>query len=295
MTDTGRVREGNEDTFILRQMWSERYALAAAIDGMGGYEGGEIAAEIAKGKIQEYLDSHPEGERGQLLKEAVVHANNAIVHARRSDVKLREMGCVLTALLLDRQGRKAWMAHIGDSRLYRFRSGVLTKLSHDMSMVGYREEMGSLTEEEAMRHPRRNVIDRAAGDRLLAAEDEDIETCQWDVQAGDLWLLNSDGLSDMVTSATISQILTKREPVEGSKEEASLCLADGEEVQACEAVAGMTRQLVHAANEAGGKDNITVVLIQTGERDAAEEVVEDAEEAPAPRDERVVVTECKET
>ena len=239
-TDMGRVRKNNEDAFIARTLWDGDTYLAAAIDGVGGYEGGEIAAAIAAKTIPEYLSASANGERVELLKQAVTAANNAIFEARESDPEHGRMSCVLTAAVVDVAQKQISMVHVGDTRLYAFREGVLTKLSHDHSIVGYREEIGDLTEEEAMNHPQRNVIGRDVGSERHKVNDDDfIEARVFPLMGNTTLLLCSDGLTDMITSAAIAKILGGP----GS-------------------LAAKSDALIRAALEAGGKDNVTVVLFE---------------------------------
>lgn len=239
-TDMGRVRTNNEDAFVAQKIWDDNTYLAIAIDGVGGYEGGEIAAAMAQKTIPEYLSASSNGERVELLKQAVTAANNAIFEAREADSEHGQMSCVLTAAIVDVEHRQISMAHVGDSRLYSFHVGKLKKLSHDHSLIGYREEIGDLTEEEAMHHPQRNVIGRDVGSQKHKASDEDfIEAQVFPLLPNTTLLFCSDGLTDLVTSATITMILEQ----EGKLEEK----ADA---------------LIKAALEAGGKDNVTVVLFE---------------------------------
>ena len=143
-TDVGRQRTNNEDAFVVEQL-DENTVLAVVIDGIGGYEGGEVAAEIAKIEIPSYLKEFNRGERLELLKQAVVCANNAIYDRRRFDTARPHMGCVLTSALIDANRKVIDMVHVGDTRLYQFHQGNLRKLSHDHSYVGYCEENDELT------------------------------------------------------------------------------------------------------------------------------------------------------
>lgn len=236
-TDLGKNRTNNEDAFIAQFIWSDQVMLAAAIDGVGGYEGGEIAAAIAKQTIVDYLQSYPNGKRSDLIKQAVVEANNAIYKAREEYDKHPQMSCVLTAALIDTQSGYLHMAHIGDTRLYQYADGQIKKLSHDHSLVGYREEIGELTEDEAMHHPQRNVISRDVGSQFMDINTDQVETASFPLVSNATYLLCSDGLSDMLTSSMMEAILNSDKTPE-------------EKVQA----------LIDKANEEGGNDNITVVL-----------------------------------
>jgi serine/threonine protein phosphatase PrpC len=239
-TDMGMVRTNNEDAFVVRNIWDDKHVLAVAIDGVGGYEGGEVAAAIARDSIQQYLLENTEGEKAELLKRAVVHANNRINAERNSDAERSQMSCVLTAVLVDVAEQYINMAHVGDTRLYQYCDGEMTKLSHDHSLVGYREEIGDLTEEEAMHHPQRNIISRDVGSRYIPEDDDEyVEVNSFPLLPNSTLLLCSDGLCDMITSAEMTTVLAASTSVE-------------EKVSA----------LIAAANAAGGRDNVTVVLVE---------------------------------
>lgn len=237
-TDMGRVRRNNEDAFICQHIWDDSHVLCAAIDGLGGYEGGEVAAEIARTTIISYLNDFAFPEYGQLLKGAVIEANNEIVRQHQARPKVSQMGCVASVGLFDLSAGFLYIAHVGDSRIYQFSDGVLKKLTHDHSLVGYREEIGEMTEEAAMHHPRRNVIDRYLGECELPADtDGYIEMSIFPLHGDARYLFCSDGLTDMITSAQIKEILSEGITVEGQ-----------------------VKSLIAKANEAGGKDNVTVVI-----------------------------------
>lgn len=248
-TDMGRKRTNNEDAFAVQYLWDREHILAVVIDGVGGYEGGEVAAELARKNIVEYLENYGNGERLDLLKQAVIQANNAIFSARKELSQYAQMSCVLTAVLVELRERRVNMAHVGDTRLYQYADGDLVKLSHDHSLVGYREEIGELSEEEAMRHPQRNVIGRDVGSVFLENNTDDyVETAVFPLLPGSVLLLCSDGLCDMLTSVQMAQVLARYDAL-GDKANA----------------------LVREANEAGGKDNVTVVLVEAPAEDPADE------------------------
>lgn len=243
-TDVGLQRANNEDAYCVRHIWSDDYVLAVVIDGVGGYEGGEVAAAIAETSIVSYLERYPNGDRLDLLKHAVIFANNAIVEGRAGNENLSMMSCVLTAILVDVVDRQFHMVHVGDTRLYQYCQDTLLKLSHDHSLVGYREEEGFLTEEEAMRHPQRNIINRDVGSAYHEINDRHfLESATYPLLPESILLLCSDGLSDMLKSAEIKSILSEK----GTLEEKS-------------------DALIARANFYGGKDNVTVVLVAFGEQ-----------------------------
>lgn len=252
-TDMGRVRKNNEDAFVAQKLWDDNTFLAIAVDGVGGYEGGEIAAEIASKTIPTFLSASPNGERIELLKQAVTAANNAIFDAREIDPNHSQMSCVLTAAIIDMTKSEISMAHVGDTRLYSFHKGVLNKLSHDHSIIGYREEVGDLSEEAAMKHPQRNVIGRDVGSQRHKVNDEDFIDAQvFPLKPNTTLLLCSDGLTDLVTSKAISSVLKGNETLD---EKADL--------------------LINAALNAGGKDNVTVVLFEYLVNESEEVVVKE--------------------
>jgi serine/threonine protein phosphatase PrpC len=255
ISNVGRIRTNNEDNFIAQRIWDDSHVLAVAIDGVGGQEGGEIAAEIAKNTIRDYLINNPNGEEARLLKEAVNDANNAIYNERQKYPGYSSMSCVLTACIIDdAKGTLNW-CHVGDTRLYVFENGLLKKLSHDHSLVGYREEIGELTEEEAMNHPQRNIINRDVGSAMHRPDDDDfIESGSYESEDKLIVLLCSDGLSDMLTSAQITA-----------------CINEGKTLkQKCE-------RLIAEANNKGGEDNITVILAKIPQRKKQQEIVSEPE------------------
>lgn len=237
-TNQGMVRANNEDTYICQNIWDDTHILCAAIDGLGGYEGGEIAAELARTTIIKHLEDFASKKTGELLKAALIDANNAIINQHKARPNVSQMGCVASVGIIDLTNGAISIAHVGDSRIYQFVNGELKKLTHDHSLVGYREETGELSEEDAMNHPKRNVIDKFLGEQHLNYDSESyVEVSAWPITGDTQYLFCSDGLTDLVTSVQISQILSSDLPV---KEK--------------------IKNLVSSANKAGGKDNITVVL-----------------------------------
>ena len=239
-TDIGQQRTNNEDAFVAQFIWDKSHVLAVAVDGVGGYDGGEVAAQIAQQTIVEYLERYPNGERLDLLKQAVIFANNSIVEERKKQENVANMSCVLSAVLIEAEQQRINMVHVGDTRVYLYHLDELKKLSHDHSLIGYREEIGALTEDEAMSHPQRNIINRDVGSAQHEISDRDfLESATFPLYSGSTILLCSDGLSDMITRAQMKYVLQK----ECSLEE-------------------KTKELIDTANAAGGKDNITVVLVE---------------------------------
>lgn len=241
LTDPGKIRPKNEDNFVLASgLWGKpACTLLGAIDGVGGYEGGAEAALIAKQTIESYLQNFSFGEPSQLLKEAIIAANNRIYEQRLNEEKFRNMSCVLSVGIADAQKEMIYIGHVGDSRGYVYRNSKLLKITHDHSTVGAKEDSGYLTEEEAMHHPLRNEISKILGDVQLDAHDSEqfIELAEHSFLPGDIALFCSDGLTDLVTRSQIEAVLA----TDGSLE-------------------FKAQSLIAHANALGGKDNITVAL-----------------------------------
>ena len=234
---TGVIRQNNEDAFY---MDAER-GIFAVVDGIGGQAAGEEAARIAVARLRARLERQT-GTAEQRLREAIAMANNEILRAAREHEEWHGMACVLTAAVVE--NGSAAVGHVGDSRLYYMRGGEIRKITHDHSPVGEREDNHELSEAEAMRHPRRNEIYRDVGSEEHAPGDaEFVEIQRIAFEPDAALLLCSDGLSDQVSSAEI------RETVERHA---------GDPQAAVE-------ELIEAANLAGGKDNVTVLIVE-GER-----------------------------
>lgn len=235
-SDSGRVRELNED----RSFVDDERGVYLVVDGVGGHAGGDLAAEIALTTIAAELADGPDVELR--IRRAITAANNEICRKAASDETLRGMGCVLTLAVL--RGGRMTVGHVGDSRLYLIWNGGLRKLTSDHSPVGEREDRGELSEEEAMLHPRRHEVFRDLGSHMRDVEDDDfIEVREFPFKPDAAVLLCSDGLTDMLTSPEILAIVERY---------------DGDAQQTA-------RQLVEAANEAGGLDNITAVFVAGSE------------------------------
>jgi serine/threonine protein phosphatase PrpC len=238
-THPGMRRTENEDTYTCRQLWTPDKALLVVVDGVGGYAGGKRAAAIARESIDQYMKT-PKGDTLTMLREAVIFANNRIAEERAQDPKYSEMCCVLTAAVADAGAGAVYFVHVGDTRLYRYRKGALQKLTKDHSFVGLREDAGEITEREAMSHPQRNQILREVGSTIHRIDDDDfMQYGQEELLPGDGLLLCSDGLTDMVTAKQIAEILATSA-----------------------ALNTKVTNIIGLANEAGGHDNITVVLLK---------------------------------
>lgn len=239
ITDTGKVRDNNEDAFIAEQVFDDKFIIACAIDGVGGYAGGEIAAEIARQSILEKF-SKRSGDIISAMKESFLAANDKIVLEKQRTPELAKMACVLTLAVVDVENNQFYYAHIGDTRLYLWRDGSLVKVSKDHSFVGFLEDSGRLDEKAAMTHLKRNEINKALGFGTEINNQEGyIDTGVSPFLPGDMILLCSDGLTDMVPKEQIISVLNTQLSI---KEKAGL--------------------LIEKANKNGGKDNITVVLVE---------------------------------
>lgn len=236
-TDTGRVRSNNEDTIAL----DESCALAVLADGMGGYAAGEVASgmacEFIKTELGRWLSEAASNASDTDVKRAmdicVDNANRAIFSAANSNPTYAGMGTTLV-LGVFRSGRLL-MGHIGDSRGYRWRGGQFQQITKDHSLLQEQIDAGMLTPEQALFSANKNLVTRALGVEDLAL----LETHQHEVQSGDVYLMCSDGLSDMLRDQQMADIIA-----------AHTSLPD------------MGEALVAAANEAGGRDNIAVVLVR---------------------------------
>ena len=239
-SDAGRARRNNEDALHLD---AER-GIFLVVDGIGGQAAGEKAAEIAVGRVRARLERQT-GTVEQRIREAITMANNEILEAARGNPEWEGMACVLTVAVLE--NGSAVVGHVGDSRAYQIRGGRIQKITHDHSPVGEREDNGELSEAEAMRHPRRNEVYRDVGSEEHAPGDADfIELQRIPFEPDSALLLCSDGLTDQVSSGEIQRAVERHA---------------GEPARAVE-------ELIGAANEAGGKDNVTVVVVE-GESFAA--------------------------
>jgi len=240
-TDPGKKRANNEDALLL----DDNLGLYAVADGIGGNEGGEVASRIAVETLAAAMpdllgekDRTPPVERVRAddtafhaLREAVVLAHRTIQQERTETPGLANMGTTLTALLL--RDRQAFIAHIGDSRAYLFREGKLKQLTADHSFVAEQVRAGVFTVEQARSSPYRHMITRALG----LDEDAKADLTNYALKKDDRFLLCTDGLTEMVADAEISRILAGSPPREA------------------------VQKLLAAANERGGVDNITAVVV----------------------------------
>src|SRR5687767_15515119 len=160
ITDTGKLRKNNEDTFIAEPVSNGQLIAACVIDGVGGYAGGELAARLAREAIIGHLNVIPD-DIVNIIKGALVFANEKIYKEKQVSEQNEQMACVVTLALADVSNNKFYYAHVGDTRLYLLRDKTLVKVTSDHSVVGFLEESGRLSEEAAMNHPKRNEINKA--------------------------------------------------------------------------------------------------------------------------------------
>jgi PPM family protein phosphatase len=231
-TDVGRVREGNEDSFMVREPF---FAVA---DGMGGHQGGEVASNLALASMESIAqEPPPDGDSAPRLAEVVREANRVVLQRANSDPSLSGMGTTLTAVLAGSGGR-IHLAHVGDSRAYLLRDGEMSQLTRDQTVVQRLVDEGRISPEEAEIHPQRSILTNALG----VDRDIEVDEASYELGLGDRLLLCSDGLSGMVSEADIKRILVENEDPQA----------------ACDA-------LVEAANQAGGQDNITALILDAVE------------------------------
>jgi PPM family protein phosphatase len=237
-TDVGRQRSVNEDSLVLDPPF---FAVA---DGMGGARAGEVASAMAAGTFEGEKDSGeaPEAQLTRILREA----NRRIYDLAVADDSHRGMGTTVTAAKVT--GDEVSIGHVGDSRAYRLRDGVLEQLTRDHSLVAELERSGQITPEAAEHHPQRSIITRALGPE----PDVQVDTYTLAGRAGDLFLICSDGLTSMISDEELAAILRSAATLDEAAE-----------------------SLVRAANQSGGKDNITVVMFRLGDGDG------DGEDEPA--------------
>ena len=244
LSHVGRQRQHNEDSYLVE----DEAKLFLVADGMGGHAAGEIASRIAVDSISEFIlhsksddgtwphayDEHYRRSTNKLMA-AVRLANTRVLEAMRKDARLRGMGTTVVACLVDND--LISVAHVGDSRAYLIRDNHLSRITNDHSWVFEQVQAGMLTEAEAEKHPLRNVITRALGGALQVMPD----ASEIEARPGDVYLLCSDGLTGMVSEDEILKVVTDN---------------NGDLKKAC-------HQLIDIANEHGGLDNVTAVLVRT--------------------------------
>jgi serine/threonine protein phosphatase PrpC len=227
-SDTGRHRPVNEDSAFARA------PVFVVADGMGGAQAGEVASRVA---VEAFEQGLPEdGTPAERLAARAKEANRRIYDLSRAAQERAGMGTTLTAAYLD--DANLAIAHVGDSRAYLFRDGELKRLTQDHSLVEELKQRGKLTEEQAAEHPQRSIITRALGPEPTV----EVDTWNYPVKAGDVLLLCSDGLTSMLSEERVAAILKHADTLQHA-----------------------AQSLIDEANEAGGRDNITVVLFRLEE------------------------------
>jgi PPM family protein phosphatase len=227
-TDTGRARRENEDSSFARA------PLFVVADGMGGAQAGEVASKIAVDVFQGGLPD--DGSPEERLAGCAQVANQRIYEVSRTDDERAGMGTTLTAVYVD--DNDLAVAHVGDSRAYLFRDGELGRLTQDHTLVEELLKRGKLTEEQAAEHPQRSIITRALG----IDPQVEVDTWTYAARAGDVVLMCSDGLTSMISEKQIAEVLSQEPDLDHAAE-----------------------RLIAEANEAGGRDNITVILFSLEE------------------------------
>jgi protein phosphatase len=248
-TDVGRQRTANEDSLFVSP------PMFAVADGMGGAKAGEVASALAVEAVKGAADSDRPVE--EQLTEIVRAANRRIYELAVADETRRGMGTTLTLARV--HGDEISLAHVGDSRAYRMRDGELSQLTRDHSLVAELERSGQITAEAAEHHPQRSIITRALGPE----PDVEVDTYTLNGRDGDLFLICSDGLTSMISDDEVKSILRSASSLEDAAEE-----------------------LVLAANQSGGKDNITVILFRLGEDEGG---ADPTEVRPVPGDQDTIV------
>ena len=243
-TDVGLLRQYNEDSFYVCSIDDDittRGLLLGVADGMGGHNGGDVASQMAVKTVSEYYSDEMDITDSTSVQEVMIRlvqkANSSIYGVSTEDCSLSGMGTTLTSVCV--RGEEAFLAHVGDSRAYLYRDGVLTQLTDDHSLVAQAVREGILTPEQAARHPQRNIITRALGTK----DTIEVDSLVINIQKDDILLLASDGLHGFVTDEKIAELMGRQGD----------CLDD------------VTDDLVRAALEKGGPDNVTVVLVKIGE------------------------------
>ena len=234
-SDIGKAREMNQDAYYASQP-SDTVGLYIVADGMGGYNGGEVASTLAITAAKNYIESnfaeteHTKEKLQELVKNAVEYANMLVYEKAKEIPELEGMGTTIEVALV--HNNRVYIGHVGDSRIYRIRKNFIRKLTTDHSYVQKLVKDGTISKEEAVHHPKKNMLTKALGCTSFVEPDVSVKGFLKE----DILVLTSDGLTNMVTDEEIYNIVT-----------------DNIEVA--------TDKLVNKANEAGGLDNITVIVV----------------------------------
>ena len=234
-TDIGRVREQNQDYYYIPETIEEPQVYILA-DGMGGYKGGEVASKLATESVKKYIQNNfedtPKNKEDilKLIENAVEYANMVVYEKSKEIPELEGMGTTLEVCVI--YNNKAYIGHVGDSRIYRIRKDIIRKLTKDHSYVQQLIEDKKITREEAKSHPKKNMLTKALG--CTPYVEPDIRARNF--EKGDIFIMCSDGLTNMVEEKRICELV---------KEDISTA----------------ANKLVNEANQAGGYDNITIIII----------------------------------
>ena len=233
MSDIGLVRGANEDSYIC-----EPPHLFVVADGMGGHAAGDIASKLAATTVSRYIQENLEDNNYEdLLKQAISQANTTIYQLSQSKEEFNGMGTTVTAVYVD--GETIYWGHVGDSRIYLFRNREFSQITNDHSLVWELVQSGNITKEEAHIHPKRNMLTRAVGTSCLIKIDTGVIV--W--ESGDILLMCTDGLTNMVSEQDIYNLIKNQQ-------------GDFDSI---------VNQLVVQAKSAGGFDNITTILLKNGD------------------------------
>lgn len=232
-TNVGKTRKMNQDYYYV----SEDGLLNVLADGMGGYTGGEIASKLATTSAVEYIEKHfnknldyEKEEILEIIKNAMAYANTKVYHKAKEHEELEQMGTTLEICLIYKN--KVYIGHIGDSRIYKIEKGTMEKLTTDHSYVQTLVEDGTITKEEAEHHPKKNMLMKALGCEENVSADLKVE----EFAKGDIILICSDGLTNMVSEEQIFKIIEND-------------------------ISKASKRLVEEANNNGGLDNITLIIV----------------------------------
>lgn len=235
-SDIGKAREMNQDSYYISDLESDELKLYILADGMGGYKGGEIASSLAVANVKNYITNHFKKTRKdrenilKLLKNAIEYANKVIYEKAQEDEELHDMGTTLDICLI--YNNRIFIGHVGDSRVYRIRKNIMRKLTTDHSYVEKLVKEGTITKEEAYNHPKKNMLMKALGCNSFVEPDI---ICKGFLK-DDILLMCSDGLTNMLRENEIYNLLLNNPD---NPEEA----------------------LINNANDLGGYDNITAIII----------------------------------
>ncbi len=235
-SDVGKARDMNQDSYYISDLENDELKLYILADGMGGYKGGEIASSLAVANVKNYIVNHFKKTRKdrenilKLLRYAIEYANKVIYEKAQEDEELHDMGTTLDICLI--YNNRVFIGHVGDSRVYRIRKNIMRKLTTDHSYVEKLVKEGTITKEEAYNHPKKNMLMKALGCHSLVEPDV---ICKGFLK-DDILLMCSDGLTNMLRENEIYNLLLNNPD---NPEEA----------------------LIQNANDLGGYDNITAIII----------------------------------